>query len=169
MNTVGWVFILVAGLLVRGLTKGRTITDLPGDLSDLFTAFVTADQGKVSEVLKRTGSGQAPATSEVLAAESSIGVGDAAVGSSLLNEVKRLGAAGHYSWGGTGSGNGYDCSGLIWRAMKNTNTYTGLRFTTLTFAVMARNRVTKVDASRATVGDIVVWTDHMGIVDGKGT
>ena len=169
MNTVGWVFVLMAALIVRGVSKGRTITDMPGDMTDLFTAFVTGDTKAVSAVLARKGEGQTPATSEVLAAESSIGTGDAAVGTSLLDEVKRLGAAGHYKWGGTGSGNGYDCSGLIWRAMKNTNTYTGLRFTTLTFAAMARNRVTPVYESRATVGDIVVWTDHMGIVDGKGT
>jgi cell wall-associated NlpC family hydrolase len=50
--------------------------------------------------------------------------------------------------------------------MKNLGIYTGLRFTTVTFALQLASKVTKV--ANPTVGDIVVWSvpQHMGVVDG---
>lgn len=57
MTTAGWLLILFAGLLVRGVIKGRALTDLPGDLGDLFTAAVTGDNVKLAEVFSRKGEG----------------------------------------------------------------------------------------------------------------
>lgn len=56
MSTIGYLFILVAILIVRGVTKGRTVKDLPGDLGDLFVAAVSANPAGVKEVLARESS-----------------------------------------------------------------------------------------------------------------
>lgn len=60
MNTLAWVLILIAALVIRGVSKGRGITDLPKDLGDLFIAAVTSDTTALNEVLKRTGDSNAP-------------------------------------------------------------------------------------------------------------
>ena len=60
MNTVAYVFILVAFLIIRGVTKGRGITELPGDLAAMFTALVTSDQKALAGVLARTGEANTP-------------------------------------------------------------------------------------------------------------
>lgn len=53
MNTVGWVLILVGLLVVRGISRGRSITDLPTDLGDMLTGLLSADLGRVNAVLAR--------------------------------------------------------------------------------------------------------------------
>lgn len=164
MNTVAWVLILVAGLLVRGMTKGRSITQLPGDLGEMFNALVSGDQASLATALGRTGDSQVPTTAESpVTAAQAVAAGPGG-GSSLLGEMKRLGAGKPYVWGGTGP-NGYDCSGIVWRAMKNLALYSGPRFTTLTFIVALRSSLTKVNSPQA--GDVVWWPTHMGVCDGK--
>jgi hypothetical protein len=54
MNTVAYVMILTSFLLVRGLTKGRQITDLFDDLADFYTGMIVLDNAKMREVLART-------------------------------------------------------------------------------------------------------------------
>lgn len=173
MITLGWVFVLTAFLLARGVTKGRTVTDFPKDIGDMFVAAVTGNSGAVSEVLARTGDSNTP--TQVQVADGPTGSvpnntpgGLANLGAVVLQEAKKIGkeAGNKYVWGSTGP-NGYDCSGLVWRAMKNTGVYTGPRFVTTTFAVMCRKAATKTSTPQ--VGDIVVWSGHMGIVDGPGT
>lgn len=55
MNTLAYIFLLVGLLIVRGLTKGRTITDIPTDLGDMFIALVTSDTKAMAAVMARTG------------------------------------------------------------------------------------------------------------------
>lgn len=55
MNTVAYVLILLALFIIRGVTKGRSIAELPQDLGDLFIAVVRNDQAAVKNVLSRTG------------------------------------------------------------------------------------------------------------------
>ena len=55
MNTLAWVFILVAGLIIRATSKGRSFTDIPDDLGDMVTALITSDVAALNEVLARTG------------------------------------------------------------------------------------------------------------------
>lgn len=85
----------------------------------------------------------------------------------LLNRVVGLGqAAKGYRLGATGP-DYYDCSGLVWQAMKQQGSYTGPRFTTFTFARQTAGDVTKV--TTPAVGDIVLWpAHHMGVVSGPG-
>ena len=62
MNTVGYVLILFALLLLRGLTRGRGISDLPKDAADAFIAVIRNDQTALREVANRTGDSLGTAT-----------------------------------------------------------------------------------------------------------
>ena len=55
MNTIGYVMVLLALLLIRGLTKGRGIEQLPDDARDAFIAVIRNDQTALREVASRTG------------------------------------------------------------------------------------------------------------------
>lgn len=85
----------------------------------------------------------------------------------LLNRTVSLGqSAKGYRLGATGP-DYYDCSGLVWAAMKQQGSYTGGRFTTSTFQRQLAGKVTKV--TTPAVGDIVLWPGkHMGVVSGSG-
>jgi cell wall-associated NlpC family hydrolase len=169
MTTVGYVLILVGLLAVRGMTKGRSLTQLPGDLGAMFDALATGNIANVRKVLALTGDAQ----TSTVTANPNDGTGStpstgasSAGGLSLLAECKRIGAGSKYVWGATGP-TSYDCSGLVYRAMANLGIYKGLRFTTLTFALQCKSLIAS-DGSAA-VGDVVVWhgiPEHMGVVDG---
>lgn len=181
MNTIAWLFIILAALLIRGVFKGR-VTELPGDLRDLMLGALTGDMEAVKEVSSRTGEGlTAPATE---ATQTSVAGGTegsitgangaaSAKGAALLAEAKKIGTGKPYQWGRTFSGGGGgDCSGLVWRAMKNLGYFTGGRFATYTFPAATRSIVTVVTDPKP--GDIAVWQrggtrGHMGIVSGPGT
>lgn len=172
MNTVAWLALFVGALILRGVTKGRVL-ELPGDLRDMLIAALSGDVNGVKEVAARTGEG-VTAVPVAAATEPSGGTNLGLVGSgngpALVAEMKRLGNGKPYVWGATGP-NSYDCSGLVWRAMKNLGIYTGARFTTFTFAAAAKRVVTVVNDPKP--GDIVVFyrgpgSGHMGIVSAPG-
>jgi hypothetical protein len=162
MTTIGYIFILFAFLLIRAISRGR-IENLPQDLGDAMTAIFTANGDALKEVANRTGGGLDTATpaEATASSEGKSGLGN---GTGLLAEVKRLGSgAKGYRLGATGP-TYYDCSGLVWRAMKNLNIYKGIRFTTHTFAIQSKSFATPVTSFQ--VGDIVLWENHhMGVVD----
>ncbi len=54
MSTIGWLFILMAGLVLRQVIKGR-VMETTQDISDAFLAMVSNDPAKLKEVLARTG------------------------------------------------------------------------------------------------------------------
>lgn len=167
MDTIGWLLILGAGFLIRAVSKGRSITDLPGDIGDAFTAAVSGDGKGLSEVLARTGTGlkATPSVDIVGAADTIDGV---ATGASLLTAMHKRGAAAKgYKLTATGP-DYYDCSGLVWKACEDIGVYTGPRFTTSTFQIQAAGFTKPVTSPL--VGDIVLWPrHHMGVVDGAGT
>lgn len=55
MNTLAWSFIFLGVLVFRFVSKGRGLTDLPGDLGALVTAALTNDKAKMKEVLSASG------------------------------------------------------------------------------------------------------------------
>lgn len=83
----------------------------------------------------------------------------------LLNAAKKY-IGRPYVWGGTFAGDGGgDCSGLVWRAMRDIGSSIP-RFTTTT--ILASKSFTRVSGSPAP-GDVIVWPgDHMGIVASAG-
>lgn len=182
MNTLGWVFILIAVLLMRAVTKGR-VMEIGDDVSDSFLAIVRGDYDGLNEVLRRTGDSNIADFSDGTQMGRLAGVktahGFEAAGTSIAKASIKLGAAARgYRWEGTGP-EWYDCSGLIWRACKAVG-YKGSRFTTAT--LLSRTGDFKRISPPATSGpgvnaagydDIVLWlpgmgglTGHMGVITG---
>jgi hypothetical protein len=169
VKTLAYVLLLFGVLVGRAATKGRSFTQVPGDIGDLLVGVISADQTKVKEVLARTGTGDlAPPVDTPLtitAGQDALTPATGAVyGGGLLAECVRLGSAAlGYKWGATGP-NYYDCSGLVWVACKNLGIYSGARFITTTFPVASRSWADKV--ATPAVGDVVLWPGHMGVVSG---
>lgn len=171
MTTIGWLFVLVALFFGRAFTKGRTIDQSANDLGDIMTALLTNDRAKLNDALGRTGSAfQADAGLEGPYDPSNTTMTSAGshTGNAILAETERLGrAAKGYRTGGVGP-TYYDCSGLVYRALKNLGLYQGARFTTYTFTKQVK--CTQVSRGAANVGDIVLWTQfpahHIGVVSG---
>jgi hypothetical protein len=166
MPAFGYLFLLVGGMLIRQVVVGRAV-ETPGDIRDLSLAFLQGDMTSVGEVFSRRGENTSVVRNEVAVLDDGTPVpgGDAAspTAHTLFEKVFALGsAASGYRLGATGP-TYYDCSGLIWRAMKDTGIYTGPRFTTTTFpAIAVAKKWTKVDTPSE--GDIVLWAGHhMGI------
>lgn len=172
------LFGVITGLQA---VRGRGVSDLPNDLGDIVTGAVTGNYDAVREVLDRRGE-------SFTAAEANYG--DATVGSviadgvsvavdagadaspngvKLLRKVEALGSGKRYVLGSQGP-NTYDCSSLVWAAMRDLGMYSGARFTTATWKSVAATLGAKKVTSPA-VGDIAWWPGHMGVVDNpaKGT
>lgn len=165
MNTVGYIFVLLAAVIIRAINKGR-VENLPGDLSDFFTAIFTGDATLLKEVSARTGDGlEASDPAAIPATQSSSGESGFADANGFIAEMQKLGSnAKGYQWTATGPSY-YDCSGLVWRALKNLGIYNGLRFTTHTFAAQSKTFASQV--KNPAPGDIVLWVNHhMGVVTG---
>jgi cell wall-associated NlpC family hydrolase len=172
MTTIAWLLILGAAVMIRSVAKGR-VTELPGDARDMLLGALTGDFAAVKEAAGRTGEGLTAPSSDAVASSVAAGAAGAvasARAASLLAETKRLGTGKAYIWGGTfaAGGAGGDCSGLVWRALKNLGIYTGPRFTTVSFPAVSPKF--SVPVASPLPGDIVVWqrlpTGHMGIVTG---
>lgn len=168
MESLAWVLILAAALIGRQVIVGRA-ANLREDSHDFFLAAFRGEGAKLTEVAKRRGKSSAQVAAEsVSVAPVSHSGGSSNSGTALIAEMKRLAIAAdnRYGWGRTGP-DSYDCSGLVWRAMKNLGIFTGPRFTTMTFgpSMTAAGKAYKVSSPQ--VGDIVNWsTRHMGIVVG---
>lgn len=178
MSTIAWLFILASAVIVRGVAKGRVV-ELPGDIRDMLLGGLTGDFDAVKEAAGRTGEGLTAPVAAMAGGSSGEVVdggapaaGGAAKGQALIAEMKRLGAGKRYVWGGTfAGGRGGDCSGLVWRAMRNLGYYKGVRFTTSTFPRASKGFATVV--SSPAPGDIAVWQrggvkGHIGVVTGAG-
>lgn len=195
MNTIGWLFILSAFLLIRQVSKGR-VMNIGEDLSDMFIAIASGDTNRFSEILSRTGEAStATQAIDVLAKGTAQLVGGTAQGmtdaiasgtdqfKNHLGEVQweinhnialwaiKLGTeATGYRFGATGP-KFYDCSGLMWRACQKVG-YKGPRFVTATVSHMpgfVRLADPAAGVSQATTGDLVVWPGkHMGVITTPG-
>lgn len=191
MNTFAWILILTALLLGRAVYKGR-VFNIGEDLSDAFLALVNSDTAKLQEVLSRTGDSNTAIGADLTLYQTSLDMigGPAAatakgVGGLIdsfeknANQSVALAAvilgerAKGYRWGATGP-DYYDCSGLMWAAMKLAKVYTGRRFSTSDFERLTKSVYTRVSTPQ--VEDIVLWpfkvpysTGHMGIVSGPDT
>lgn len=187
MTTIAWLMIVLAVILLRGVSKGR-VAELPNDIRDMFIAMVEGDTTALAEVWNREGTGMTAETIDVAAVgalggtptgdnagnPSGANTGLSGGGSTgLLAEVRRLGdqAKHRYTWGGTTAAGGFDCSGIVWRALVNLYgaKRIGSRFTTYTFGAASKRWADRV--STPAVGDVVVWnrgisSGHMGIVIG---
>lgn len=191
MNTLGWVFILAAIIMGRAVYKGRVL-NLGEDLSDSFLALVSGDTQKLQEVLSRTGDSNTAtlanldiyqnAVNAFIKPGIDVGKGVGSMVDQLEGKANASVAwaaaivlgpkAKGYRWGASGP-DYYDCSGLMWAAMKLTKVYTGSRFSTSNFE-SATKKVYKRVTGTPQIDDIVLWpikvpyiTGHMGVVVGN--
>lgn len=175
MSTLGYLLVLGALFLVREVLKGR-VSNITGDLSDASLALIQGDTAALSEVLSRTGTDNTADQGTIDLGTGTLtnaGKGNPANGApagtpvnnvSLLRIAVQLGqAAKGYKLGAVGP-DYYDCSGLVYTALKQIG-YKGSRF--VTGDVLSNKWFTRIDASNVQYGDIVVWpAHHMGIVSG---
>lgn len=178
MNTIGYVFIFIAILVVRAVAKGRGM-NLLEDLGDAFQAIVSGDYDALAESLNRTGDAATVSTGAIVGEGVAGALGTDAAG--RLSEAQKtantkvsywalkLGeAAKGYRWAAAGP-NYYDCSGLMYRACQKVG-YTGPRFFTANVAAMPgmeKLASTGMGISQVSNGDMVVWPGHhMGVVIG---
>ena len=182
-TAVGYLFVAAAVILIRQVIVGR-VNEIPSDVKDLTLSLLKGDTAGASSVLAQRGS-NADMSGTVGA-----GVGDllgtngvdpnsllgqhmypgmSATASSFIQVCKQLGgAAKGYQKGATGP-DYYDCSGLIYTALKQMGIYTGFRFWTGNFDIVAPKFATKVTGSYYP-GDIILWPGHhMGVVDGTNS
>jgi peptidoglycan DL-endopeptidase CwlO len=179
MPTVGWVFILIGIIVMRQSIQGRALKDIPGDIGSILRGAATSLQSPaagaaiIKEVLSRAG---ATLTYAQEAAQNGVKVDPInptsaqgnTQGTVILYQMKRLAAAaGNKYILGTQGPNSYDCSGLVWAAMK-ANGYTGGRFTTFTFVNQMGSGITK-NTGTPQAGDIVLWVTHMGCMESATT
>lgn len=168
MNTIAWLLVLSGALLLRQVSTGRA-GNIREDFSAGLTSFLEGDWAKLSEVSARRGENITPieplptdGTSTPIPTSDSAG--------SVIAKMRELAAAANYryGWGKTGP-NSYDCSGLVYVAMRDLGIYNGVRFTTQTFPLFAAKVVDPVNGPQ--IGDIVLWQKasggHMGIVTGN--
>lgn len=188
MNTIAWILVLVSVLLGRAVYKGRVL-NIGEDLSDAFLALISSDTEKLKDVLSRTGESNTAIGANLNIFQNSLdAIGGPAVGiaqgidkglGSIQNKANASVAlaaimlgerAKGYRWGATGP-DYYDCSGLMWAAMKLAKVYNGKRFNTADFERFTKDVYKRVDTAQ--VEDIVLWpfkvpysTGHIGVVTG---
>lgn len=163
MDTLAIAFVGLGVLLIRQVVVGR-VKETPSDMRDFATAALSGDTATMQTVFSRRGSNVETDVTDTVAADTSVSTTSAvslaasSVGSPLVAEMTRLGtAAKGYVWGATGPSY-YDCSGLVWRALKNLGLYSGPRFTSATFEAVAPKFAQRVNSPA--VGDIIVWPGH---------
>lgn len=159
MTPFGYFLLVYAFFVGHEAVKGRGLVDLAQDSADLLVAVVSGDTARATAVLARDGStslNNVSSTGDV-AAESSV------TGSALLATAHRLGDGKRYVLGAVGP-DAYDCSGLVWRSLRELG-YPGPRFTSRTLGQASATFATRVETPA--VGDIVLWpSHHVGIIDG---
>lgn len=95
MNTIAWLFVFGGVLIIRFVSKGRGITDIPGDIGDIITGALTNDPKKIKDVLGRGNDVATPLDFSGVAS----GVGDIAGGVNDLGSVSLTDKSSRYPLG----------------------------------------------------------------------
>lgn len=166
MSPIAYLFVAAGVLLMRQVIVGR-VDDIPQDTKDFLSSFFAGDMAGVRDVASRRGENM-PENPGAFG-DSFADVGESLSNSTFVAACMTLGnAAKGYRLGATGP-DYYDCSGLIWQAMRKIGVYKGARFTTATFKTAVSGTCARVsDPAR---GDVVLWPyeggyGHMGVALG---
>lgn len=143
---------------MRQVMVGRA-TETPSDLKDLTLALLSGDMNAVGEIAGRRGENVTTGISG-----GSIPVVTSGSGTGELSSMMRSLAskARGYRLGSTGP-DYYDCSGLVWVAMRELGIFDGPRFTTHVFASVAASQGWEVlDGPEPDA--VICWrAKHMGV------
>ena len=175
-NTIAWLLVILGVFILRQVSKGRHLQDIPGDMGGLLTALIEGDTAGMTAVLARTGdSNTAPSANAPTGTAGAtptdpavLTTGGSSTGLAVLAAMHTLAQAANnrYVWGGQGP-NSYDCTGLVWAACKQVGIFTGPRFVCYNFPSDLAGKIAIVTTPAP--GDVAVWPTHMGVVDGPGT
>lgn len=162
MTTIGWLLILLAGVCIRALTRGRSLGQVPGDIGDVFIGLVTGNTDEVRNALTRTGPTNVAVVDNVNV-NAAVLQGSSTKGAAVVAYAATF-AGVPYKWGGTDPVNGMDCSGYTQVVFK----HFGVNLPRTTFQQIAQGTgVAKTDLQP---GDLVFPTpDHVQIYAGNGT
>lgn len=165
MKTLGYILLIAAALMYRAGLRGRALPDIPGDIADGTKALVKGDWQGLNEVYQRAGT---LSFSDDAAGDSGGKIlgSDRLKGHAVLKKMYSLGeAAKGYRFGASGP-DYYDCSGLVYRALKDLGYYSGPRFSTASFRLNAAPLLEQIDTP--TVGAIALWRrafgGHIGVM-----
>lgn len=70
-----------------------------------------------------------------------------------------------YVWGGNSLTNGCDCSHFVYNILKDVGVYSGGYTTSRNWANLGKS-ISSIEKAKA--GDIIVYSGHVAIYDGKG-
>lgn len=169
MRALGLLLALFSAYFYRAAFRGRAVNDLATDTADILKAFISGDTDTAYEAFEREGTLSWSGTDTTPVSQSAVSeeinsISDTTSlipGVKTLAEMKRLGdLAKGYRLTATGP-DYYDCSGLLYRAMKNLGYYDGIRFSTRTFVVAMGSRIERVDSPG--IGIIILWPGHIAV------
>lgn len=180
MPALGYLLVFAAIYLLRQIAVGR-VDYLVTDFRDLGLAAIAGDTTQIRTVLSQRGDNLPTGSTGLVA--TSLPVGSLGT-TELVTTAKRLGQKAQGYRLGTEGPDWYDCSGLIWAALREMGVYDGSRFTTSTFAQVApqfAKNIPWIPGTPSTPnnnfgfedivppGAILLWpTQHMGVcVNGK--
>jgi hypothetical protein len=179
MGPAGLVFLAIGSLLMRQVFMGR-VDQTGQDLKTIGYSALTGDFSTLANTLTTRGSGNpAPSSGGSTPADNSTtptggGVSPKAVnGSGIAAIMQQLGDGKGYSQVARTGPNSYDCSGLVWAAMRQMG-YKGGPFWTGSFGPAMEqsgfaSRVNVSDPASAPVDTIVLWSlHHMGAISSPG-
>lgn len=160
MSTVGWVLVIVGGLLARQVAVGRA-AETPADFREGFLAVVRGDW----DALRTIASGRGTNVETVALDSAPVSdVSGSGSGEQLISTMRQLGEGRPYVSGAEGP-DAYDCSGLVWAALKKMGLYSGPRFVVHEFPTISKGFAQQVTDPKR--GDVVVWMfHHIGVVTG---
>lgn len=163
MPTIGLLLILLSVLLFRQVIVGRA-AQTPADFRDGLLAAFRGDFTALKTLSAARGTNVAPVG---VAATSPAGAAFSGAQSPLEKEMRLLGTGKPYVFGAEGP-NAYDCSGLVWDALRKLGLFNGARFVATTDSVEGSlgSLITRVGSQQS--GAIVLWSGHhMGVCTGK--
>jgi cell wall-associated NlpC family hydrolase len=168
MNPLALVLIVAGAFAMRQTIVGRA-SDIPGDLKDSMVALLSGNTSDLKTVMSRRGNSTGTAVSNGVDGSSANLTAVPSLPQSgntiIAAECVNLGSkAKGYRLGAEGP-DFYDCSGLVWAAMRKIGLYNGPRFTTATFEQVAP-RVPMYKVATPTAGDVAIWVahGHMGVM-----
>lgn len=174
MESLAFILVAAGIYILRQTFIGRG-PEIGTDTVEMLSEVASGNYAGAAEVFKKkadtpifgttsAATGGTTGTTDATGSNTT-GTGGTTRGLMLLNKMRALGNGRPYVWGATGP-NSYDCSGLVWRAMKETGIYTGARFTTGSFNMIAGKFASQISGPEP--GAVCNWAGtHMGVCVSK--
>lgn len=166
MDSIGYLFILMGLVVIRQLSRGRTLTDIPKDMGDVVVGVITGDTAEVKRALTMVGpTNTSPVVVDSTSSSSASSSGGSA-GSTTGNAVvtyARTFLGVPYVYGGNDPKHGMDCSAFTQTVYK----HFGVKLGRTTYQQVLQG--TPVSKANLQPGDLVFPSaGHVQIYTGNG-